>query len=86
MHGKTMTDRRNLPFHLVCCLLLFVTGLSAQSLQIIDAEGHSTVLTAIQIGDSSEGDQRFFVKAISSFAIPIRSRSAATLVLGLCRK
>src|SRR5664279_530745 len=26
-----------------------------------------------------EGDQRFSVKAISSFAIPIRSRSAATL-------
>jgi hypothetical protein len=51
MHGKTMTDRRNLPFHLVCCLLLFVTGLSAQSLQIIDAEGHSTVLTAIQIAN-----------------------------------
>jgi hypothetical protein len=32
-----------------------------------------------RIGDSSEGDQGFSVKPITSFAIPIRSRSAATL-------
>jgi hypothetical protein len=38
--------------------------------------GDAVVITD---GDSSEGDQGFSVKAISSFAIPIRNRSAATL-------
>jgi hypothetical protein len=32
-----------------CCLLLFIPAVSAQTLQIIDAEGHSSTLTAAQI-------------------------------------
>jgi hypothetical protein len=31
------------------CLLLFIPAVSAQTLQIIDAEGHSSTVTAAQI-------------------------------------
>jgi|SRR5882724_1665846 len=43
-----MTHRRYSVVVIVCSLL-FVTGLSAQTLQVIDAEGKSTTLTAAQI-------------------------------------
>ena len=41
--------RRYLAVSAVCCFLLFVAGLSAQTLQIINAEGHSTSVSAAQI-------------------------------------
>jgi hypothetical protein len=33
----------------ICSVLFFCLGLSAQSLQVVDAEGHSTTLTAAQL-------------------------------------
>jgi hypothetical protein len=44
-----MTERRKLLFCISCCFLLVVTGLSAQTLQVIDTEGHAIPLTAAQI-------------------------------------
>jgi hypothetical protein len=44
-----MCKGRNLPFIIICCFLFVVTGLSAQTLQVIDTEGHATTLSAIQI-------------------------------------
>lgn len=43
-----MTRPRDLLNTLLCCLL-FVSGLSAQTLQVINADGHSTTLNAAQI-------------------------------------
>ncbi len=43
-----MTERRKLLF-CVICFFFVVTGLSAQTLQIIDTKGHATQLTAAQI-------------------------------------
>jgi len=34
---------------MICCFLLVVPGLSAQTLQVIDTEGHATTLRATQI-------------------------------------
>jgi hypothetical protein len=47
-----MTQRRYLPIYIVCCLLLFVPRLLAQTLQVIDTAGHATTLTAAQIANS----------------------------------
>jgi hypothetical protein len=47
-----MSQRRCLLISIVCRFLIFVPGLSAQTLQIIDTEGHSTTLTATQIANS----------------------------------
>ena len=44
-----MTLRHHVLAGTVGCFILFVTGLSAQTLQIIDADGKSTTLTAAQI-------------------------------------
>jgi hypothetical protein len=46
-----MTRPRNLPLAALCCVLLVATRLSAQTLQVIDTEGHATTLTAIQISN-----------------------------------
>jgi hypothetical protein len=43
-----MSWRRNLPFTTICFLLV-VTGLSAQTVQVIGTEGHATTLSATQI-------------------------------------
>ena len=37
----------------LCGVLFFCLGLSAQSLQVVDAEGHSTTLTAAQLAKAS---------------------------------
>jgi hypothetical protein len=47
-----MTLRRYAFFCAACCLLFFISGAFAQTLQIIDAEGHSSTLTAPQIAAS----------------------------------
>jgi hypothetical protein len=47
-----MIQRRNLPLCTACCFLFLIPGLSAQTLQIIDAEGRSSTLTAAQITGS----------------------------------
>jgi hypothetical protein len=44
-----MTERRKLAFTAICGFLLVATGLSAQTLQVIDTEGHATTLSAAQI-------------------------------------
>jgi hypothetical protein len=44
-----MTLHRQSLVGAVCCFILFVTGLSAQSLQVMDADGESTTITAAQI-------------------------------------
>jgi hypothetical protein len=44
--------RRNLLKAFVCCFLLFVSGLSAQTLQVVNPDGHSTTLTAAQIANA----------------------------------
>jgi len=44
-----MIARRKFPFILISCFLFVVTGLSAQTLQVIDTEGHATTLDATQI-------------------------------------
>jgi hypothetical protein len=46
-----MIQRRNLPLCTACYFLFLIPGSSAQTLQIIDTEGHSSTLTAAQIGD-----------------------------------
>jgi hypothetical protein len=46
-----MTRQRDLRLVTVCCVLLVATRLSAQTLQVIDTEGHATTLTAIQISN-----------------------------------
>ena len=43
--------RRTLLNALVCCSLFFVAGLSAQSVQVVNADGHTTTLTAAQIAN-----------------------------------
>jgi hypothetical protein len=71
--GGHMTRRRHLSIGTACWFLLVVAALSAQSLsaqavQVVDAEGHSTTLTAAQIANlphvtieahDHEGDARF---------------------------
>ena len=47
-----MIQRRNLPLCIACCFLFLIHGLSGQTLQIIDAEGRSSTLTAAQITGS----------------------------------
>ena len=37
---------------LACCLLFFEAALSAQSLQVVDVEGHSTTITAAQVASA----------------------------------
>jgi hypothetical protein len=44
-----MIARRKFPFIVISCFLLVVTGLSAQTLQVIDTEGRATTLDATQI-------------------------------------
>jgi hypothetical protein len=44
-----MNQRRNLTFIFICYFLFVVTGLSAQTLRVIDAEGHTTAVSATQI-------------------------------------
>jgi hypothetical protein len=46
-----MTERRKLLFCIICYFLLVVTGLSAQNLQVIDTEGHTTRLSAAQVSN-----------------------------------
>ena len=46
-----MSERRKLLVCLISCFFLVVTGLSAQTLQVIDIEGHTTPLTAAQISN-----------------------------------
>jgi hypothetical protein len=47
-----MTQRRRSVIVVVACCLLFVKGVSAQTLQVIDLEGHSTAITAVHIANS----------------------------------
>jgi len=47
-----MTQRRRLLIYVVCCFLLFVGELAAQTLQVINLEGHATTLTAAQISNA----------------------------------
>jgi len=44
--------RRNLLVCLACCFLLVVPGLLAQTVQVVDAEGRATTITAAQIANS----------------------------------
>lgn len=44
-----MIQPRSPLLYVICCLLFLITGLSAQTLQLVDAEGHSTTITAAQI-------------------------------------
>lgn len=46
-----MTRRQYLSLHVGFCFFFFVAGLSAQTLQIIDADGHSTTISAAQIAN-----------------------------------
>jgi hypothetical protein len=46
-----MTERRKLLVCLICCFFLVVTDFSAQTLEVIDTEGHATPLTAAQISN-----------------------------------
>jgi len=46
-----MTERRKLLVCLICCFFFVVTSLSAQTLQVIDVEGHTATLTAAQISN-----------------------------------
>jgi hypothetical protein len=46
-----MTRRRYLSVHVAFCFFFFVAGLSAQTLQIINAEGRSTSISAGQIAN-----------------------------------
>ena len=46
---KRMNLRRSPLIYVVCCLLTLITSLSAQTLQVVDAEGHATMVTAAHI-------------------------------------
>lgn len=46
-----MTQRRSLAF-VVCCCLLLVPSILAQTLQVLNVDGHSTTITAAQIANS----------------------------------
>jgi hypothetical protein len=46
-----MTRPRHLPLWILCYFLLVGSCLSAQTLQVIDPEGHATTLTAPQISN-----------------------------------
>ena len=48
-----MTRPRYLIICITCCCLLLVPIVSAQTLQIINAEGHATTLTAAQIASAA---------------------------------
>jgi hypothetical protein len=50
--GSMTQPRHHWLINVASCLLLFVPALSAQALQIINGEGHSTTLTAEQIANS----------------------------------
>src|SRR5258708_22994675 len=54
-----MTGRRKRLFCTICCFYLVVTGLSAQTLQVIDREGHTTPLEGVSLASllSSAGVQ-----------------------------
>src|SRR5271165_3121085 len=53
MRVKPMTKSRYLfACAAGCCLLLFVSGALAQTLQIIDVDGHASTVTAAQIANS----------------------------------
>ena len=47
-----MIQRRYLAVCVAFCFLLVVSGLSAQTLQVINTDGHSTTVTAAQIAAS----------------------------------
>ncbi len=47
-----MTRPRCLLIPVLCPCLLFISGLSAQTLQVVDADGHATTLTAAQIANA----------------------------------
>ncbi len=44
--------RRSLLSALLCCSILFVVELSAQSIQVVNTDGHATTLTAEQIANA----------------------------------
>jgi hypothetical protein len=46
-----MKELRNLPFCIILWFFLVVSGLSAQTLQIVDSEGHATTLSPKQISN-----------------------------------
>ena len=46
-----MIRPRNLPFVTLCCLVFVVARLPAQTIQVIDTEGHATSLIAAQISN-----------------------------------
>jgi hypothetical protein len=48
-----MTRPRSLPSAILFCFLLFVSALSAQTLQVINADGHSVTLSAAQIAGAA---------------------------------
>ncbi len=48
-----MTRPRYLPSALLFCSLFFVSALSAQTLQVINADGHSVTLSAAQIAGAA---------------------------------
>lgn len=47
-----MTPRKYLPVCAVCCFLLVALGTPAQTLRVINAEGHAESITAVQIANS----------------------------------
>jgi hypothetical protein len=51
LRESKMTRRQYLSLHVAFCFFFFVGGLSAQTLQIIDADGHSTTISAAQIAN-----------------------------------
>ena len=50
---NSMIERRYLAVYLAFCFLLVVSGVLAQTLQVINADGHSTTVTAAQIAATS---------------------------------
>lgn len=52
LQSGRMKQRLCLLICIVCCFLPFVCRLSAQTLQVIDAEGHAATLTAAQIANA----------------------------------
>jgi hypothetical protein len=51
LRESKMTRRRYLSVHVACSFVFFVAGLSAQTLQVINAEGRSTSISAPQIAN-----------------------------------
>ncbi len=46
-----MNGRRSFASCLACCFFFFVAGLAAQTLQVINVDGHSTTISAAQIAN-----------------------------------